>query len=190
MSGDVGRRFVLLWATVSALVAGCGTGAGIVHRRPARAEAFSSNQHVVSVAGLVVRTVDGTRFLVTARLDPTAIDFIHSGSVNVAPYPPFQPRMTPPGFDASTEATIRRPYHVEVLATGPAGRSVDIAWEETCGLVSGDNRGGEGQQRARLPAVLAVKLPQWSSGVDACYVTSTLLSNHFERGLSVELVNY
>ncbi|MGO9974965.1 MAG: hypothetical protein ACLP01_19615 [Solirubrobacteraceae bacterium] len=52
--------------------------------------------------------------------------------------------------------------------------------------------GGEGQERGRLPAVLAVKLPRWSSGEDICYcyVTSTLLTNHFQRGLSVQLVNY
>jgi hypothetical protein len=50
--------------------------------------------------------------------------------------------------------------------------------------------GAEGQERPRLPAVLAVKLPHWSRGEDSCYVTSALVSNHFERGLSVELVNY
>lgn len=49
--------------------------------------------------------------------------------------------------------------------------------------------GGEGQEHAQLPAVLAVKLPHWFSGEDSCYVTSTLLTSHFRRGLSVQLVN-
>jgi hypothetical protein len=162
-----------------------------------RTEVFAGNQRVVSLDRFVARTIESTRFLVPAQLEAAAIDFIHPGSVNVAPSPSFPSRTTPPGFDASTGATIERPYHVEVLASGPAGRSVDIFWEETCGFhrdargpaVSGGT-GGEGQERARLPAVLAVKLPQWSSGEGSCYVTSTLLSNDFERGLSVELVNY
>ena len=192
----MGRRFVRPWIAVSVLVAGCGAGAGTVHRRPAHTEVFvGNNKRVFSFERFVVRTVDNTRFLVPAQLDPSEIDFIHPVSVNVAPYPPFASRTTPPGFDASTGAVIERPYHVEVLATGPVGRSVDISWEETCGShrqgrgVYGGT-GGEGQQRARLPALLAVKLPQWSSGEDSCYVTSTLTTSHFERGLSVELVNY
>jgi hypothetical protein len=193
----VGRRFVLLLIAVSVPLAGCGASAGTVHRRPVRTEVFVGNQHVFSFDRFVVRTADNTRFLVPARLDPAATDFIHPGSVNVAPSPSFPSRTTTPGFDASTGATIERPYHVEVIATGPVGTSVDIFWEETCGshrdgggpAVSGGT-GGEGQERARLPAVLAVKLPQWSSGEDSCYVTSTLLTNHFRRGLSVQLVNY
>jgi hypothetical protein len=162
-----------------------------------RTEVFVGNQHVFSFDSFVVRTADNTRFLVPARLDPAATDFIHPGSVDVAPSRSFPSRTTTPGFDASTGATIERPYHVEVIATGPVGRSVDIFWEETCGshrdgggpAVSGGT-GGEGQERARLPAVLAVKLPQWSSGEDTCYVTSTLLTHHFQRGLSVQLMNY
>jgi hypothetical protein len=193
----VGRRFVFATIAVSVLLAGCGVGAGTVHPRPVRTEVFAGSQHAVSRDWFVVRTTDGTRFLVPAQLHSAAIDFIHPGAVNVAPSPSFPSRTTPPGFDASTGATIERPYNVEVLATGPNGRRVDIFWEETCGFhrdagdpgVSGGT-GAEGQERARLPAVLAVKLPQWSSGEDSCYVTSTLLSNHFEHGLSVELVNY
>jgi len=192
----VGRRFVFVPIAVSVLLAGCGA-AGTVHRQPVRTEVFVGNQHLVSLDRFVARTTDGARFLVPAQHDSAAIDFIDPGSVNVAPSASFPPRTTPPGFDASTGATIERPYHVEVLATGPAGRSVDIFWEETCGFrrdvgdpgVSG-GAGAQGQERARLPAVLAVTLPHWSSGEDSCYVTSTLLSNHFERGLSVELVNY
>lgn len=196
-SEGVGRRFVLSLIAVSVLLAGCGAGAGTVHRRPGHTEVFVGNKHVFSLERFVVRTADNTRFLVPAQLDPSAIDFIHPGSVNVVPSPPFPPRTTPPGFDASTGARIERPYRVEVIATGPAGSSVDISWEETCGShrdgrgpAESGGTGGEGQARARLPAVLAVKLPQWSSGEDSCYVTSTLLTNHFERGLSVELVNY
>jgi hypothetical protein len=194
----VGRRFVLLLIAVSVLVAGCGASAGTVHRQPVRTEVFVGNRHVFSFDRFVVRTSDNTRFLVPAQIDPAAIDFIHPGSVSVAPSPPFPSRTTTPGFDASTGGAIERPYHVEVIATGPAyGRSVDIFWEETCGshrdgrgsAVSGGT-GEEGHERARMPAVLAVKLPQWSSGQDSCYVTATLLTNHFERGLSVELVNY
>lgn len=185
----MGRRFVLLLIAVSVLLAGCGAGAGTVHRRPVRTEVFLGNRHVFSFDRFVVRTADDTRFLVPAQLDPAAIDFIHPGSVNVAPSPRFPSRTTTPGFDASTGAAIDRPYHVEVIATGPAGRSVDIFWEETCGShrdgrgpAESGGTGGDGQQRARLPAVLAVKLPQWSSGDDSCYVTSTLLTDHFERG--------
>jgi hypothetical protein len=37
--------------------------------------------------------------LVPGRLD-APIDFIHPGSVNVAPHPACPPRTTPPGFDA------------------------------------------------------------------------------------------
>lgn len=177
------------------LVAGCGTSSGTVHRQPLRPELFA-DRHVVSLERFVVRTVDGTRYLVPARLDPAAIDFIHPGSVNVAPNPPFATGTTP-GFDASTGAVIARPYRVEVLATGPAGRSVDIFWEETCGSHRDGNgpaesggTGGEGQEQARLPAVLAVKLPQWSSGEDSCYVSSILLTNHYEPGLTVEVANY
>jgi hypothetical protein len=194
---SAGRRFVGRWVAVSVLVAGCGAGAGTVHRRPGRTEVFAGNQHVVSLDSFIVRTVHRARYLVPARIDPATIDFIHPGSVNVAPYPPFPSRTTPPGFDASIGATIERPYRVEVLATGPAGSSVDIFWEETCGFHrdgtgpgESGGTGGEGQERARLPVVLAVKLPQWSSGQDSCYVSSILLTNHFERGLSVELVNY
>jgi hypothetical protein len=193
----VGRRFILVLIAVIVLLAGCGAGAGIVHRRPMRTEVFAGSQHVVSLDRFVARTTGSTRFLAPAQLDPAAIDFIHPGSVNFAPSPSFPARTTPPGFDASTGATIERPYHVEVIATGPVGRSVDIFWEETCGFhrdgrgpAESGGSGGEGQARARLPAVLAMKLPQWSSGEDSCYVTSTLLTNHFERGLSVELVNY
>jgi hypothetical protein len=192
----VGRRFLVSLIVVSVLLAGCGTD-GTVHRRPVRTEVFVGNQHDFSFDRFVVRTADNTRFLVPARLDSAAIDFIHPGSVNVTPYPPFPPRSTPPGFDASIGAVIERPYHVEVIATGPAGRSVDISWEETCGShrdgagpAESGGTGGEGQQRARLPAVLAVKLPHWSSGQDSCQVSSILLTSHFERGLSVELVNY
>jgi hypothetical protein len=193
----VRRRFVLLLLAVSMLLAGCGADAGTVHRRPVRTEVFTGNQHVISLQRFVAQAAGGTRFLVPAQLDSAAIDFIHPGSVNVTPSPPVPSRTTPPGIDASTGATIDRPYHVEVIATGPAGRSVGIAWEETCGFhrdgqgpaVSGGTGGG-GQERVRLPAVLAVKLPRWSSGQDSCYVTATLLSNHFERGLSVELVNH
>jgi hypothetical protein len=182
---------------VGALLAGCGAGAGTVHRRPVHTEVFLGNQHVFLFDRFVVRIADDTRFLVPARLDPAAIDFIDPGSVNVAASPSFPSRTTTPGFDASTGAAIQRPYHVEVIATGPVGRRVDIFWEETCGSHPGGagpaesgGTGGEGQERARLPAVLAVTLPHWSSGEDSCYVTSTLLTGPFERGLSVELVNY
>jgi len=183
--------------TIRVPLAGCGASAGTVHRRPVRAEVSLGNQHVFSFERFAVRTADNTRFLVPAGLDPAATDFIHPGSVNVAPPPSFPSRSTTPGFDASIGATIERPYHLELMATGPVGRSVDIFWEETCGsyrdgggpAVSGGT-GAEGQEHARLPAVLAVKLPHWSSGEDSCYVTSTLRANHFQRGLSVQLVNY
>jgi hypothetical protein len=105
----VGRRFVLLLIAVSVPLAGCGASAGTVHRRPVRTEVFVGNQHVFFFDGFVVRTADNTRFLVPARLDPAATDFIHPGSVNVAPSPSFPSRTTTPGFDASTGATIERP---------------------------------------------------------------------------------
>lgn len=74
-----------------------------------------------------METVNGARFLVPAELDSAAVDFIHPGSVNVAPDPPFPPWTTPPGFDASAGAVIERPYRVEVVATGPAGKRVEIS---------------------------------------------------------------
>ena len=130
------------------------------------------------------------------QLGAGSIDLIHAQTVNVTPNPPSVARRTPPGFDASTAATIRRPYRVEVIATGPAGRPVDISWEETCGAHRNGNGpsvfggvGGHGQQRARLPAVLAVQLPWWSTGEDSCYVSALLLTSRYEPGLSVELAN-
>ncbi len=149
-----------------------------------------SGRRVVLLGRFVRRTTHGVSFLAPARLAPGTIDFIHPGSVNVAASFPF--RATPPGIDASNTHVIVRPDHVEVLATGPTGTPVEISWEETCGShrSASGGAGGQGQERARLPAVLAVKLPRWSSGEDSCYVASTLFTNHFERGLALDLVNY
>ena len=67
----------------------------------------------------------------------------------------------------------------------------------TCGSGNASERvrprpggsGGQGEQRAQLPTVLSVKLPQWSSGEDSCYVSAVAYTSRFERGLSIELVN-
>src|SRR5262249_41816434 len=121
------RGRVCVGVVCGVLVAGCGAG-GTIHRRPMHPEVFS-NQHVVWLDRFLPRTVDGDRYLVPAGLSQAAIDFVHPESVNVRADPPFPPRTTPPGIDASTGATIERPSHVEVIATGPSGRPVDISWE-------------------------------------------------------------
>ncbi len=71
------------------------------------------------------------------------------------------------------------PEELDLIGDGPLEALADTG-----------GTGGEGQEHARLPAVLAVKLPHWSRGEDSCYVTSTLPTNHSQRGLSVQLVNY
>jgi hypothetical protein len=187
---------VCLSIAVSALAAGCATSGETVHRRPVRPEVFV-NLRAVSLDRLVARTAGGREFLVPARLNPASVDFVHPASVNVTPYPPFPPRTTPPGIDAFVTATIERPDNVEIVATGPARRHVDLTWEETCGSRREGKRpaeaggsGGQGEQRAQLPTVLSIKLPQWSSGEDSCYVSAVVYTSRFERGLSIELVNY
>jgi hypothetical protein len=188
------RLAIILSSAIGLLIAGCGTSAHTVHRHPAFTEVFTGGEHVVSLDRLVHRSVQGVSFLAPVQLDPGTIDFIHPKSVNVPAS--FAPRATSPGIDASSAHVIDRPDHVEVLATGPVGMPVDIVWEETCGFHRDGNgpaesggSGGEGQTRARLPAILAVKLPQWSTGEDSCYVSSMLVTNNLQSGLSVELIN-
>jgi hypothetical protein len=132
--------------------------------------------------------------LIPDRLDPKTVDFVRPESVNVVPDPPFPPGATPPGFDAYADAVIARPYHVEVVATGPIGRHVDISWEQSCGLFRlGQGPGSfatAGAKGSSVHRVLAVKLPHWSNGDDSCCVTALLLTSRYERGLAIELVNY
>jgi hypothetical protein len=182
---------------LAGMTAGCGVSAGTVHRRPDRPQAFVGNGHLVSSDDFRSRTVEGVKFSVPPRLTSAATALIPTTAVNVSPNPPFTPRRTPPGLDASAGAVIQRPYRLEVIADGPAGRRVDVSWEESCGLYRVGTKGsatsayvgGHGQQRARLPAIVRVMLPRWSRGQDTCYVSALLMTSHFERGLSLELAN-
>ncbi len=170
---------------VGLLLAGCGAGASTLHRRPAHIEVFVGNSRVLLHRRFVARTVDGVRFLVPAQLDLAATDFIHPNLVNAVPFPSSAPGARMPTFYPITRAGINRPYHVEIVATGPAGLPVDISWTESCGTA-----GGAGLKRGRLPTVVAVKLPNWSTGGDICGLGVIMSSMVHSRGASVEVVNY